>query len=81
MAELLPGQLKESIRVTLRHRTLSYLPTCSAVSYEWGLKCPSTRNLLQWSELENQSLTFIVKAEVFRIESTAVDRRNLYQPG
>jgi hypothetical protein len=36
MVELLPGIPGDPIRVALHHRTLSDLPTCSAVSYEWG---------------------------------------------
>jgi hypothetical protein len=36
MVELLPGLPPEPIRVALHHRTLSDLPACSAVSYEWG---------------------------------------------
>ncbi|KAH8765194.1 heterokaryon incompatibility protein-domain-containing protein [Hyaloscypha finlandica] len=36
MVELLPGIPGAPIRVALHHRTLSDLPTCSAVSYEWG---------------------------------------------
>ncbi|KAH8755468.1 heterokaryon incompatibility protein-domain-containing protein [Hyaloscypha sp. PMI_1271] len=36
MVELLPGIPGALIRVALHHRTLSDLPTCSAVSYEWG---------------------------------------------
>jgi hypothetical protein len=36
MVELLPGTPDELIRVKLHHRTLSDMPTCSAVSYEWG---------------------------------------------
>ncbi|PMD65593.1 uncharacterized protein K444DRAFT_659783 [Hyaloscypha bicolor E] len=36
MVELLPGIPGDPIRVALHHRTLSDLPTSSAVSYEWG---------------------------------------------
>lgn len=38
MVELLPGMPAEPIRIVLHHGTLSGVPKCSAVSYEWGSK-------------------------------------------
>ncbi|KAN0120187.1 HET domain containing protein [Hyaloscypha variabilis] len=36
MVELLPGTSGDPICVKIHHRTLSDMPNCSAVSYEWG---------------------------------------------
>jgi Heterokaryon incompatibility protein (HET) len=36
MLELLPGQDDDSIQIRLRHYSLSFLPQCEALSYEWG---------------------------------------------
>lgn len=36
MLKLLPGRDDEPIRIRLRHRPLSSMPQCEALSYEWG---------------------------------------------
>lgn len=36
MLKLLPGEVDEAVRITLHHRDLSQMPTCVAISYEWG---------------------------------------------
>jgi hypothetical protein len=36
MLELLPGPFQSSINVKLHHRTISDLPGCEALSYQWG---------------------------------------------